>query len=87
MPKVLKNYIILPFSPLVHEIDGESLLLLVEDLEEFNNIVPKAATRLKIKRLIREAKCPSMQVCIAIAQFGLFWFVLMDHSYRMHMLM
>lgn len=41
---------------LAHEIDGETLLLLSDDLEEFRQIIPKAVSRLKIKKLIREAK-------------------------------
>lgn len=40
---------------LEHEIDGEFLLLLVDDLEEFSKIIPKAVSRLKIKKFVRES--------------------------------
>lgn len=39
---------------IVNEIDGEMLLLLIEDLEEFCKVIPKAASRLKIKKLVKE---------------------------------
>lgn len=35
-----------------NDIDGEALLLLIEDMEEFSIIFPKALARLKIKKAI-----------------------------------
>lgn len=35
--------------------DGETLLLLVEDFSEFSSLVPKAVSRLKIKKFLRSA--------------------------------
>ena len=37
-----------------NEIDGKTLLLLVNDVQEFNAIVPKVVSRLKIKKLVRD---------------------------------
>ena len=53
----------------VNEIDGDSLLLLVNDLKEFSQIVTKAVARLRIKKFVSEAQdhletnpeCTSMQ--------------------------
>ena len=38
-----------------NDIDGEALLLLVEDLDEFSHIITKAVSRLKIKKFVKGA--------------------------------
>ena len=42
------------FVSLVNEIDGKTLMLLVNDVEEFGALIPKVVSRLKIKKLVRE---------------------------------
>lgn len=39
---------------LENEIDGESLLMLIEDIDEFTMIIPKAVSRLRIKKFVKE---------------------------------
>ena len=46
-------------SVLENEIDGETLLMLIDDLEEFSLLVPKAVSRLKLKKIVREFDEPS----------------------------
>ena len=40
-----------------HNIDGETLLLLVDDLDEFSHTITKTVARLKIKKFLKAAKC------------------------------
>ena len=54
-------------APILHaenDIDGELLVELVSDLEEFQRVVSKSGSRLRIKSFIRSAK----QVCINITE-------------------
>lgn len=39
---------------LENEIDGESLLMLIEDIDEFTMIIPKAVSWLRIKKFVKE---------------------------------
>lgn len=47
---------------LVNEIDGEALALLMDDIQEFSHIIPRAVSRLKIKKLVRELSNPTIDV-------------------------
>ena len=51
-----------------NDIDGETLLLLVQDVGEFSSIIPKAVSRLKIKSALRNYKeeCVSKVGCLKI---------------------
>ena len=47
-------HVVVNTSFLENEIDGEALLMLIQDLEEFSLVVPKAVSRLKLKQLVKE---------------------------------
>ena len=55
IPSVFSKFkLIRSFSLLDNDIDGSSLLLLRDDVDEFKAVVPKSGHRLLIKRIIKE---------------------------------
>lgn len=54
------------FSPLENDIDGEGLILLINDMQEFKDVIPRAVSRLKIKQLVN-----SKQVCVDLTAMPL----------------
>ena len=52
---MLTSIVVFWFIP-ANDIDGETLLLLVQDVGEFSNIIPKAVLRLKIKSALGNYK-------------------------------
>lgn len=44
------------------DLDGETLTLLVDDFNEFSSVIPKAGSRLKLKKLIRENSVVTLDV-------------------------
>ena len=45
-------------ASIVNEIDGETLMLLIDDIQEFSAIIPNSLSRLKIKKLVKDSMEP-----------------------------
>ena len=47
-----------------NDIDGDALVMLLKNFEEFHHLVPKSAIRMKIKHIILQHCNESPQVCV-----------------------